>query len=237
MIDAAARYKQQAGEQAAALVQSGMVVGLGTGSTAIFAIRRIAALLCTGDLNGILAIATSRATEAAARALGIPMLADDIPREIDLTIDGADEVDPALNLIKGGGGALLREKIVAQASRREVIVIDAGKLSPRLGTHWPLPVEVLEFGWRAQAGFLERLGAAVTPRVDDDGLFRTDEGNIILDSQFGPIADPAGLAGALEARAGLVAHGLFIGLASDVIVAGDDGLHYLRSGKDAATTA
>ena len=237
MTDAAVTYKQQAGEQAALLVQSSMVVGLGTGSTAIFAIRRIAALLCTGDLNGILAIATSRATEAAARALGIPMLADDIPREIDLTIDGADEVDPALNLIKGGGGALLREKIVAQASRREVIVIDAGKLSPRLGTHWPLPVEVLEFGWRAQARFLERRGAAVTPRVDDDGLFRTDEGNIILDSQFGPIADPAGLAGALEARAGLVAHGLFIGLASDVIVAGDDGLHYLRSGKDAATTA
>ena len=237
MTDAAARFKQQAGEQAASLVQSGMVVGLGTGSTAIFAIRRVTARLRGGDLSGILAIATSRATEAAARALGIPLLADDIPREIDLTIDGADEVDPALNLIKGGGGALLREKIVAQASRREVIVINSGKLSPRLGTHWPLPVEVLEFGWRAQAGFLERLGAAVTPRVDDNVLFRTDEGNIILDSQFGPIADLAGLAGALEARAGLVAHGLFIGLASDVIVAGEDGLHHLRSGKEAATTA
>ena len=237
MIDAAARYKQQAGEQAAALVQSGMVVGLGTGSTAIFAIRRIAALLCTGDLNGILAIATSRATEAAARALGIPMLADDIPREIDLTIDGADEVDPALNLIKGGGGALLREKIVAQASRREIIVVDAGKLSPRLGTHWPLPVEVLEFGWRSQARFLERLGAAVTPRVDDGGLFRTDEGNIILDSQFGPIPDPANLAKTLEARAGVIGHGLFIGLTSEVIVAGATGLRHLRRTVDAATAA
>ena len=234
MTDAAASYKQQAGEQAASLVQSGMVVGLGTGSTAIFAIRRIAALLRNGDLNGILAIATSRVTEAEARALGIPMLADDIPREIDLTIDGADEVDPALNLIKGGGGALLREKIVAQASRREVIVIDAGKLSPRLGTHWPLPVEVLEFGWRAQAGFLERLGAAVAPRVDDGGFFRTDEGNIILDSLFGGIAGPANLSATLDARAGIAGHGLFVGVASDVIVAGDAGTRHLRRGVETA---
>ena len=167
MTDAAAGFKQQAGEQAASLVQSGMVVGLGTGSTAIHAIRRIAARLRGGDLDDVRAIATSLATEAAARALGIPMLTDDIPREIDLTIDGADEVDPALNLIKGGGGALLREKIVAQASRREVIVVDESKLSPMLGTHWPLPVEVFEFGWRSQARFLESLGATVKPRMAD----------------------------------------------------------------------
>ncbi len=119
MTDHATALKQQAGEQAASLVQSGMVLGLGTGSTAIFAIGRVAARLRDGDLSEILAIATSRATEAAARALGIPMLTDDIPREIDLTIDGADEVDPALNLIKGGG-ALLREKIVAQATGADV---------------------------------------------------------------------------------------------------------------------
>ena len=230
MTDAAARFKQQAGKQAASLVQSGMVVGLGTGSTAVFAIRRIAARLRTGDLGGILAVATSRGTEAIARSLGIPMLTDDIPREIDLTIDGADEVDPALDLIKGGGGALLREKIVAQASRREVIVVDAGKLSPRLGTHRVVPVEVLEFGWRSQARFLERLGAGVTPRMGDRGLFRTDQGNIILDSRFGPIADPPGLAGVLEARAGLVGHGLFIGIASDVIAAGATGVQHLRRG-------
>ena len=147
-----------------------MVVGLGTGSTAIFAIRRVAARLRAGDLSGILAIATSRATETAARALGIPMLTDDIPCEIDLTIDGADEVDPALDLIKGGGGALLREKIVAQASRRQVIVVDDGKLSPRLRTHWPLPVEVLEFGWRSQARYLETLGATVVPREGESGV-------------------------------------------------------------------
>ena len=226
--DPDAYFKQQAGEYAASLVQSGMVVGLGTGSTAIFAIREIAARLLAGDLKTIVAIATSRASEAAARALGIPMLTDDIPREIDITIDGADEVDPAMNLIKGGGGALLREKIVAQACRREVIVVDAGKLSPRLGTHWPLPVEVLEFGWRSQARFLESLGAAVTPRLGKGGFFRTDQGNIILDSQFGPINTPLELAEKLEARAGLVGHGLFVGIASDLVVAGNDGIRHLR---------
>jgi ribose 5-phosphate isomerase A len=230
MTDAAARFKQQAGEEAASLVQSGMVVGLGTGSTAIFAIRRLASRLRAGELSDIVAIATSRVSEVAARALGISMLTDDIPREIDLTIDGADEVDPALNLIKGGGGALLREKIVAQASRREVIVVDAGKLSPELGTHWALPVEVLEFGWRSQARFLESLGVAAMPRADDGALYRTDQGNIILDGQFGPIADLAGLAGTFEARAGLVGHGLFIGIATDLIVAGETGIPHLQRG-------
>jgi ribose 5-phosphate isomerase A len=237
MTDDAAALKQQAGEQAASLVRSGMVVGLGTGSTAIFAIRRIAARLRAGDLNEILAIATSRATEAAARALGISMLTDDIPREIDLTIDGADEVDPALDLIKGGGGALLREKIVAQASHRVVIVVDERKLSPRLGTHWPLPVEVLEFGWRSQARYLGTLGATVVPREGDSGPYRTDQGNMILDCRFGPIADPAGLAGKLQSRAGIVGHGLFIGIASDMIVAGEAGFRHFRRGVEEATVA
>lgn len=221
-------FKRQAGEYAASLVQSGMVVGLGTGSTAIFATREIAARLHAGDLRSIVAVATSRATDAAALALGIPMLTDDIPREIDITIDGADEVDPAMDLIKGGGGALLREKIVAEASRREVIVVDEGKLSPRLGTHWPLPVEVLEFGWRSQLRFLESLGAAVTPRMGEGGFFRTDQGNIILDSRFGPIDDPSELAGQLEARAGIVGHGLFIGIACDLVVAGENGTRHLQ---------
>jgi ribose 5-phosphate isomerase A len=124
---------------------------------------------------------------------------------------------------------LLREKIVAQASRRVVIVVDEGKLSPRLGTRWKLPVEVLQFGWQAQMRFLEGLGAVVTPRAGDTGLFQTDEGNIILDSWFGPIADPGGLAGSLEARAGIAGHGLFIGIASDVIVTGDGGTRTIWS--------
>jgi ribose 5-phosphate isomerase A len=228
MTDAAAGFKRQAGEEAASLVQSGMVVGLGTGSTAIYAIRRIAARLRDGNLRDVRAIATSLATEAAARALGIPMLTDDLPSEIDLTIDGADEVDPALDLIKGGGGALLREKIVAQASRREVIVVDESKLSPKLGTHWPLPVEVFEFGWRSQARFLESLGATVKPRMADGGLRRTDGGNIILDSRFGPISDLAALAGLLDGRAGVAGHGLFIGIAHEAIIAGAAGLRHVR---------
>jgi ribose 5-phosphate isomerase A len=231
MTDPAARLKQQAGELAAGLVESGMVLGLGTGSTAIFATRRIAERLRAGELESIVAVATSSATDEAARALGIPMLADDIPDEIDLTIDGADEVDPDMGLIKGGGGALLREKIVAQASLREVIVIDESKLSPRLGTHRALPVEVLEFGWRSQARFLESLGAAVTLRTGGNGPYRTDGGNMILDSQFGAIADAPSLASKLEARAGIVAHGLFLRLAQDVIVAGAVCVRHVRRGE------
>ena len=222
--------KQQAGEAAAALVQSGMVVGLGTGSTAIFATRRIAGRLRSGDLTGIVAIATSRATDTAARELGIPLLADDIPNEIDITIDGADEIDPSLTLIKGGGGALLREKIVAQSTRRQVIVVDQAKLSPCIGTHWALPVEVLPFGWRAQERFLRSIGAEVTQRERDGALFLTDQGNMILDCRFGPVAGPAALAAVLSARAGIVEHGLFIGLAHDVFVAGSDGVLHLRHG-------
>ncbi len=231
MIDLAARLKQDAGDLAAGLVESGMVVGLGTGSTAIFATRRVAERLRSGELERIIAIATSSATDAAARELGIPMLADDIPRGIDLTIDGADEVDPLIGLIKGGGGALLREKIVAQASRREVIVVDESKMSPKLGTHRALPVEVLEFGWRSQARFLESLGAVVTPRSQGDKPYRTDGGNMILDSRFGAIADAPALASKLEARAGIIEHGLFLGLAQEVIVAGAAGVRHVRRGE------
>ena len=228
MTDDAAWLKHQAGDHAASLVSSGMVIGLGTGSTAIYATRRIAERLRLGDLKDIVAVATSRATDTAARELGIPMLSDDIPSVIDITIDGADEVDPSLNLIKGGGGALLREKIIAQSSRRQVIVVDESKLSPRIGTHWPLPVEVLQFGLHTQLRFLEGLGATVTLRKHDDELFRTDQGNLILDSHFGPITDPAALAATLAARAGIVEHGLFIGIACDLIVAGSSGVRHVQ---------
>ncbi len=220
--------KQQAGEAAAALVESGMVVGLGTGSTAIFATRRIAERIRIGELRDIVAIATSVATDIAARDLGIPLMTDDIPRTVDITIDGADEVDPALDLIKGGGGALLREKIVAQASTRQVIVVDESKLSPALGTHWALPVEVMEFGWRSQARFLEGLGAVVVPRASSGELFRTDQGNMILDCRFGPISDPAALAAKLGDRAGIAEHGLFIGVAHDLFVARAEGVTHRR---------
>jgi len=153
------------------------------------------------------------------------MLPDDLPRPLDVTIDGADEVDPQLNLIKGGGGALLREKLVAQNSAREIIVVDESKLSPRLGTHHVLPVEVLPFGWRSPARYLESLGARYVVRQAADGQeYRTDQGNMILDCDFGPIADPAQLAAQLDRRAGIVEHGLFIGLADRVVVAGPGGI-------------
>jgi ribose 5-phosphate isomerase A len=131
------QYKQHAAAQAVQFAQPGMVIGLGTGSTAIHATRGIAALLHQGTLRDIVGFATSRAVWAEAVRLGIPMLTEDMPRAIDLTIDGADEIDPALNLIKGGGGALLREKLVAQASHRVIIIADDSKLSARL-VSWPL---------------------------------------------------------------------------------------------------
>jgi ribose 5-phosphate isomerase A len=225
--DPQAQFKEEAGKRAVHFVQSGMKVGLGTGSTAIFATRRIAELLKTGGLSDIVAFATSKATAEEAVRLGIPMLPDDLPEDLDVTIDGADEVDPEMNLIKGGGGALLREKIVAQVSRREVIVVDETKPSPRLGTRWPVPVEVIPFGWLSQARYLESMGAKYTLRQNRDGKpFVTDSGNLILDCHFGPIADARQLSAALDSRAGIVEHGLFIGLATDLIVAGASGLQY-----------
>ncbi len=223
------RFKQQAAERAVEFVQPGMVVGLGTGSTAQFAIQRIARLLRDGQLQDITGIATSKASEREAQRFGIPLIADEMDCTIDVTIDGADEIDPDLNLIKGGGGALLREKIVAQASLRVIIVADDSKLSPRLGTCHALPVEVLSFGWRSQFYYLETLGAQVAARHNADGsMFVTDSGNMILDCNFGPIASPAELAATLNARAGIVEHGLFLGLATDLIIAGRDGMRHVR---------
>ncbi len=227
--DRFAAFKRAAGERAAALVSSGMVVGLGSGSTAVFATRRIAERLRAGELTGIAGVPTSRATEEEAKRLGIPLLSEDIPRPIDLTIDGADEVDPALNLIKGGGGALFREKIVAQASGRVVIVVDESKLSRALGTRHALPVEVSDFGWRSQERFLESIGGKPSLRRSAGGeAYRTDQGNRIFDCAFGPIPDPAALAAAFGARAGIVEHGLFCAIATEVIVAGEAGVRELQ---------
>ncbi|MDE2638280.1 MAG: ribose-5-phosphate isomerase RpiA [Chloroflexota bacterium] len=220
--------KKQAGEYAARFVKSGMVVGLGSGSTAIFATRRIAHNIDIGALKDIRAIPTSLATEERAIALGIPLTTLAEQPRIDITIDGADEVDPAFNLIKGGGGAHLREKIVAQATERLIIAIDASKRVSQLGSSWAIPIEVIPFGWEAQARYLETIGATPKLRLDGDAPFQTDQGNLILDADFGPIADPAGLARQLEARAGIVEHGLFIGMARDVVVAGGDGVRHLR---------
>jgi ribose 5-phosphate isomerase A len=229
--DAHAALKKAAAEYAVRYVESGMTVGLGTGSTAIFAIRRIGSLLQSGELKNIVCFATSRASWDAAVELSIPMLPEDLPKNIDVTIDGADEVDPQLNLVKGGGGALLREKLVAQATAREIIVVDESKLSPRLCTLHTLPIEVLPFGWRSQARFLESLGAKYVVRQTGDGReYRTDQGNMILDCDFGPIADVPHLARKLEARAGIVEHGLFVGLTHLVVIASTTGVREMTAG-------
>jgi ribose 5-phosphate isomerase A len=219
------QLKQHAAERAVEYVESGMVIGLGSGSTAVFAVRRIAQLLHEGSLRNIVGVPTSHEVERQAQALAIPLTTLDTHPVIDLTIDGADEVDPDLNVIKGGGGALLREKIVAQASRREIIVVDESKLSPALGTHWPVPVEVVPFGWRVQATYLESLGAQPALRLGDDGSpYLTDHGNLIIDAHFDPIPDPTQLAVQLDSRAGIMEHGLFLGLATGVIIAGGEGI-------------
>lgn len=221
--------KRLAAERAVELVRPGMVVGLGVGSTAIHAVRRLGALLREGTLHNLLGVPCAEHVAEEARRAGIALTSLNDCAEIDITIDGADEVDPQLNLIKGGGGALLREKMVAQASRREVIVVDAAKLVPALGA-FPLPLEVVAFGWGATARFVTGLGATVQLRRDDDGApYRTDQGNLILDCAFGRIADPAGLARALEGRAGIVEHGLFLGLATDLIVAGANGISHIEA--------
>lgn len=226
-----AKFKQQAAWHAVQFVESGMVVGLGHGSTAAFALQRTAQLLHEGQLRDVLGVPCSLRVEQEAQRIGIPLTSLEEHPVVDLTIDGADEVDPHLNLIKGGGGAMLREKIVAQASTREVIVIDKSKLSPVLGTYWGVPVEVTPFGWRSQFLFLESLGAQPLLRTTAEGSpIKTDQGNFILDCNFGPITEPGKLAAELDGRAGVVAHGLFLGLATDVIVAGDEGLDHLKRG-------
>ena len=229
-VDPHAKLKQEVAEFAVQFIESGMIVGLGTGSTAVYATRKIGALVREGTLKYISGFATSQATREEAQQLGIPLIDVSLPLKIDVTIDGADEVDPQFNLIKGGGGALFHEKVVAQATDREIIVVDDSKLSNCLGTLHVLPVEVSPFGWRSQLRYLESLGARPVKRKNSDGSqYVTDSGNLILDCDFGPIADPVDLAAKLGARAGIIEHGLFIGITSDLIVAGTNGVRYFRA--------
>lgn len=225
-----AELKQQAGEYAATeFVRSGMLLGLGFGSTTIHAINKIGERIQSGKLTGITAIACARSIEEHARKLGIPLVEFTPDTVIDVTIDGADEVDPQFNLIKGGGGALTREKVVATASKREVIVVDESKLSDVLGTNWHIPIEVVPFGWQTQIGFLRNLGAVPVRRTSEDGSpIITDQHNYIIDANFGQIEDPEGLGAIIKARTGVVEHGLFLGLATDVIVASPQGITHLQ---------
>ncbi len=216
--------KRAAAEAAVELVRDGMVVGLGSGSTAAFAVEALARRRWQG--LRFVGIPTSERTATQAQAVGIPLTSFADHPHIDLTIDGADEVERStLNLIKGLGGALLREKIVAAASRRLVIVVDGAKLVERLGVRTPVPIEVVPFGIEATQKALEEMGAVLRLRTAPTGEpFITDGGNRILDAAFGTISDPAGLEQKINRTVGVVENGLFVGRADHVFVADDTGV-------------
>jgi ribose 5-phosphate isomerase A len=218
------QLKQAAAEAAMAFLPESGVIGLGTGSTALYAIRLIGQQAAARGLKGV---STSRATAQAAAAVGIPLLDEAGPWGIDATFDGADEVDTRLDLIKGGGGALLREKIVAAASRLNVILVDESKLVERLGVRFPLPVEVTPFGWRETCRSVEAIAGPAVLRERDGTPFVTDNGNYILDVRTGGIQDPHGLETALETIPGVVVSGLFVQRADRVVVARPGGTEIL----------
>jgi ribose 5-phosphate isomerase A len=212
--------KRAAAEKALELVRDGMLLGLGSGSTARYFTEGVGRLVAEG--MKIRAVPTSRATAELAAANGIPIVTE-LVGQIDLAVDGADEVDQSLNLIKGRGGALFREKVVAAASKRFVVVVDESKIVKQLGVG-VLPVEVLPFLWRSTAERVASLGTSLTVRGGDETPYITDNGNLILDlTVVGGIADAAALATAIKGTTGVVEHGLFIGMTDTCIVAGPDG--------------
>ncbi len=221
------KEKQLAAEAAADLVEGGMTVGLGTGSTARFAILKLGKRVAEG--LDIRAVPTSRQSELLAREVSITLVDFSQVTELDLTLDGADELDGDLNLIKGGGGALFREKIVAAASRRLAIFADRSKRVERLGA-FPLPVEVNPFGWQVVAKKIGALGAEVALRGGGSDPFLTDNQGYILDCAFGEIADPPALEAELSAITGVVETGLFIGMAEVAFVADGEQVLQLRPG-------
>jgi ribose 5-phosphate isomerase A len=224
-------WKRRAAEVALEEVRSGMVLGLGTGSTVAHFLELLGHALDEGRLSDVVGVPSSVRTGREARAAGIPLVALH-EADLDLTVDGADEVSPDLDLIKGMGGALLREKMVAQASKRVVIIADDRKAVERLGERSPLPVEVVDWAWQVHAAFLEQEGAEVTMRTFDDGPpYKSDNGNIILDCRFPDgIGEPGSLETALRARAGVVETGLFLGMADRAILAGPEGVRSTERG-------
>jgi len=216
------RSKAAAATAAVGLVQAGMIVGLGTGSTSELMLQQLA-LRVGGGLQ-IQAVATSRAIAQQARDLGVPLVAG-YPdfQHVDITLDGADEVDPQGRLIKGGGGALLQEKLVAVASRQLVIMVDEGKLVSCLGQAWAVPVEVIPFGWSALQKRIEALGAGVKVRQAKEGPFVTDQGNYIMDCHFGRMTEPEQVHRRLIELPGVVETGLFLNLTNTLVVGCEDG--------------
>jgi ribose 5-phosphate isomerase A len=227
MSDDENQLKMAAAESAVLLVEDGMIVGLGTGSTAAFAVIALGRRVKLG--LRIVGIPTSERTAAQARTLGIPISSLAEQPDVDITIDGADEVEEgSLNLIKGLGGALLREKIVATASKRLAIIVHSNKLVSRLATTTPVPIEVVPFGWQVTARHLSNLGAQPSLRLDPDGRpFQSDGGNYIVDCTFGREVSAAPLAKQLDHVVGVVEHGFFVGLTSEVHVAGTAGVRVL----------
>lgn len=217
------RLKELAGRQAAQYIADGMVVGLGSGSTAAHAIRAIGSRVASG--LRIRAISTSEASSRLAQELSIPLITLAEAQRLDVTIDGADEVDPKLDLIKGLGGALVREKVVAWSTARQVIIVDPSKLVPRLGTQAPLPVEVVPFAWPVVQRALLQRAAEAPLRLDAAGQpYCTDNGNFILHCRFTDgIADPAALDAWVNNLPGVVGNGLFVGLTHTVVVGQADG--------------
>ena len=228
----AEELKRAAAERAGERVSAGMRVGLGTGSTVAHFLDVLGERVARGELAGLVGVPTSVRTAERARELGIRLAELHEAEPLDLTVDGADEVDPGLDLVKGLGGALLREKMVAQASERLVIMVDESKRVRRLGARSALPVEVTRFGWQSHVPFLRELGCEPTLRLGADrGPYLTDNGNYVLDCRFpGGMENPGAVEDALRRRAGVVESGLFLGMASAVIVAGADGIEVLERG-------
>ena len=221
------REKQMVGEEAVKYIENGMVIGIGTGSTAAYMIQALAQRLREG-LRIVGAIPTSEATAQLASKLGIPLTDLDAHPQLDLDIDGADEIDGQLRLIKGGGGALLREKIVAAASRRFIIIADSSKIVAQLGHKFPVPVEIIPFARTPVQLQLQSLGAQVQLRRQDSQVFRTDSGNIILDCFFpGGISDPQTLHVGIKSIVGVVESGLFLNMAERAIVGSATGVRVL----------
>lgn len=228
--------KREAALKAAALVQSGMRVGLGTGSTARYAIEEIGRRLQAGELEGVVGVATSRVSEELARAAGIPV--EDLdPRALDLAIDGADEIAPDLGLIKGLGGALLREKLVEVQARELVIIADHSKLVSRLGEKAPLPVEIVPFGFLSTVERLRALLPGGRLRMNGARNFTTDGGNYIYDAQLPEDFDPHALERRLKGTLGVVETGFFLGMAGRAYVAAPDGVRQLERGNWGASPA
>ena len=219
--------KKEAAIFAVKFIRSGMSVGLGSGSTAIFAIEEIAHRLNKGEISDLFCIPSSEETKRNALSMNIKVYGFDKVKRLDINIDGADEVDKEGNLIKGGGGALLREKILAQNSNRNIVIIDETKLSDKLGEKWHLPVEVLPFCWQAEAAYIESLGAKVSLRVEEDKRpLITDQENFILDCNFGIISNPEKLTRLLEYRAGIVENGLFLNTTNDIVTGKPGGIDH-----------